>query len=341
MTASFTTTKPQIERDRWGRPLVYPPQGGKAIAYTRCTTYVGSIEDPHNLAKWKERHVVMGMARRPELVDTAQGTPPEDKGTLNSLAEDAKEAAGANDAARIGTYLHGLTEAVDRGEDPGQVPFPDLAIPRDPSDFIADVAAYQVATQALRAVSIEQFSVLDPRKIGGTPDRVVEYQGKRYIADLKTGSVDWGWLKIAAQLAVYARSTPYDITTGRRMPAHGADVTKGIVVHLPAGSGTCQLYWVDLLAGWDAVRVCGQVREQRQRKRAEVLAPFDDVPAEPVQPGEVLVGTPGASPAPDLAAVLKLTRTRDEALALWAANRDVWTDNLTDLAKAHIAALAQ
>jgi hypothetical protein len=41
----------------------------------------------------------------------------------------------------------------------------------------------------------------------------VEYGGKRYIADLKTGSIEWGTLKIAAQLAVYARSHTYDVAT--------------------------------------------------------------------------------------------------------------------------------
>ena len=34
----------EIERDRYGRPLVVPPKGGKAIAYTRATTISNSLE---------------------------------------------------------------------------------------------------------------------------------------------------------------------------------------------------------------------------------------------------------------------------------------------------------
>ena len=32
----------------------------------------------------------------------------------------------------------------------------------------------------------------DDLKIGGTPDRIVEMDGEKYIADIKTGSIDFG-----------------------------------------------------------------------------------------------------------------------------------------------------
>jgi len=36
----------EIERDRYGRPLVVPPAGGKAIAYTRATTILVQLPLP-------------------------------------------------------------------------------------------------------------------------------------------------------------------------------------------------------------------------------------------------------------------------------------------------------
>lgn len=335
----FSTPAPEIPRDRFGRPLVVPPGGGPRVGYTRCTTFVGAIEDPHNITKWKERHVALGLAMRPDLRDAVAATAPTEKGALNGLAEQAKEAAGASDAALIGTYLHKLTEAADLGRDTTLVPFPDLALRRDPAEFLPDVAAYLEATSVLKHRLVEQFGVHDGWQIGGTPDRVVEYQGKRYIADLKTGSVDWGYLKIAAQLAVYARSQPYDVATDQRLEPHGADTTRGIVIHLPEGTGTCRLLWVDLTVGWEAARACREVRELRKRRRGDVLTSLD-VPAVPVTNGEPLVTWPAPDPEPTLADRLRATRSRDEALALWHDNVARWTPDLTDLAKAHIASLA-
>ena len=47
MTAAATEfTTVGIPRDRWGRPLVIPPGGGKKrVAYRRVTTFVGVLED--------------------------------------------------------------------------------------------------------------------------------------------------------------------------------------------------------------------------------------------------------------------------------------------------------
>jgi len=55
------------------------------------------------------------------------------------------------------------------------------------------------------------------------------------------------------------------VDTHERTP-HNADKTIGIIAHLPAGSGTCELIEVDLVAGWDAVQLAKEVREWRSRK---------------------------------------------------------------------------
>lgn len=319
---------PEIERDYWGRPLVVPPTGGKKVGYTRCTTFVGSIEDTYKLGQWLQRHAIRGTALHDDLIAAVRDTDPDDKANLDRLADEAKERSGAGDAARLGTYMHSITEAADRGLDPGEVALPWLSTGSlDPLAYVADLEAYQEATAEMKAVAVEQFTVQDPLKIGGTPDRVVELDGKRYIADLKTGSIEWGGLKIAAQLAVYARSRPYDVTTDQRLDPHGAEIDRGIVIHLPYGTGTCRLYWVDLLAGWDAVRLCRDVRLKRKGKFRDL---FNEVVAVPTV----------EDPTDELALLIGATGSDAELRQLWSVHASRWTERHTELAKAHLAALA-
>jgi hypothetical protein len=303
---------PEIRRDRWGRPLVTPPEGGKPVAYTRCTTYVGAIEDTYNLSKWQQRMVALGLSDRRDL-QLAVAAHREDKQRLNGICESAIEAAKGSAAATTGTALHAITETHDRGNEVGSLP----------EDAQADLNAYIAATQGFKPLHIEQFMVLDSLRIGGTPDRISRYEGKRYVTDLKTGSLDFGFLKIAAQLAVYSRSLPYDVETGKRLEPHGAELDKGIIVHLPAGTATCTLYWIDLKAGWDVVRLCKGVREKRALSSKAILTPVT-VPAPPSLAEQIF-----ASPNPD------------GVRALWSANASAWTDELTQLAKQHITALTE
>jgi hypothetical protein len=246
---TIVTPPPEIDRDRYGRPMVKPAGGGKPVAYTRATTFIDCLEDKFGLQKWMMRMTALGLSQRPDLLLSVSAHR-EDKKALDRICEDAKEAAAASAAATTGTALHALTELVDRGQE----------LPVIPDTAKADLEAYRVATEDLKSVHIERFTVLDTLKIGGTPDRVVEIGGERYIADLKTGSIEWGALKIAAQLAVYSRSWLYDIATGNREP-HGASTTRGLIIHLPAGQGLATLHWVDLEAGWEAVQVAAKVRE--------------------------------------------------------------------------------
>ena len=291
-----------VQRDRFGRPLVVPPEGGRPMAYTRCTTYVGVLEDTYNLSRWQQRMVALGMADRPDLV-LAAGAHRDDKVELNRIVDQALDAAQARAAAGVGTSLHKLTEQLDRGQIPGPVP----------EAYRADLDAYAAATANLEMVGIERFTVLDELKIGGTHDRTVRYQGRTYIADIKTGSIEYGALKIAMQLAVYSRSVLYDPATRERTPLE-VDQDRAIVIHLPAGRGRCELHWVDIAAGWEAVQVATQVRQWRRRR--DLFTPLADVPAE-----------------------IAAASTVDDLMAVWARHQTAWTDDLTALAAARKAEL--
>jgi hypothetical protein len=328
---TIVTPPPAIDRDRWGRPLVTPPEGGKKVAYTRATTFIDCLDDKFGLQKWMMRMVALGLADRADLLLSVSAHR-DDKRELDRICESAKEAAAASAAATTGTALHALTELIDRGQD----------LPVLPDAAQADLGAYRAATSALKATHIEQFCVQDPLRIGGTPDRVVELGGKRYIADIKTGSIEWGALKIAMQLALYARSRTYDVATGTR-GTHGADTTRGLIIHLPAGTATCSLHWVDLEAGWEAVQVAKAVREQRNLKFKDVTEPFDGTaPATTIRATrkvETKASDAQAHRLADIEKQLLASPTRDAALSVWEANEDVWTDHLTDVAKRHIASL--
>ena len=311
-----------MERDRWGRPLITPPSGGKPVPYTRVTTYVGCLEDTYNLSRWQQRMVALGLSQRPDLMLAVSSTDPDEKKKLNDLTEQAIEAAKGTAAATIGTALHALTERMDRDDDIGVVP----------DAYIADLAAYQRTTSALTVESIETFGVVDDLKIAGTWDRIVTLNGQSYIADIKTGSIQWGAGKIAMQLAAYSRAHQYNPTTHKRTPLN-VDQNKAIIIHLPAGEGECHLHWIDINQGWEAVQLAGKVRAWRATKN--LTTPIDaPSPQEEAQQHPKV--TPAASATYTGAALLTAINTApttEELNQLWADHHPVFTAEHVEAAK--------
>jgi hypothetical protein len=58
----------EIERDRYGRPLIIPESGGKPVAYTRATTIANSLDDGTALTAWKMRMAAIGLTVRNDLL---------------------------------------------------------------------------------------------------------------------------------------------------------------------------------------------------------------------------------------------------------------------------------
>jgi hypothetical protein len=285
-----------VPRDGWDRPLVVPKQGGRPVALTRTTTFIDCIEDKSAISDWKSRMTLVGAAKRPSILDVVRQLDPDDpdgKRRLNALAEQAQDISGANRKREKGTHLHALSEYVDRGE-----PLPAGTAAKD----VLDMAAYMAATVDFEVKAVEKFVVVPELRTGGTFDRLLEYSGPGpdgkhveglYIGDLKTGSVQYGALKMAMQLAVYSRGEFYDYTRfpvdpadrkafaawkKREVPAaeaaqaytplQGVSQKWGVIINLPAGSGECTLHWVDLEIGWAAARLAMEVRATRSLKGA-------------------------------------------------------------------------
>ena len=345
MTDPFSTPQTELPRDRWGRPLITPPEGGDPVAYTRCTTFVGVLEDTYHLSLWSQRMVARGMAIRPDLVLAASALDdPKDqyqKRSLNDVAKQAREAAGAGAAAITGTALHTMSERIDRGE----------PIDSIPEAFRADLEAYRRVTKGLETVAIEGFCVRDDLRVGGSYDRItrftaefldayeerhggrlhypdlVEVQpGDAVIGDLKTGNVDFGIGKIAMQLGVYANSVDYDHTIGARSPL-AANPSKdwGVIIHLPAGTGNARLLWVDVRAGFETASTLAK-DVQEWRKRKDLSAQFASTSVAPRRPASIVEQ-------------IREAKSYDALTALYAMNKAQWTPGLTDLAKARRAEL--
>lgn len=341
--------EPEIERDGWGRPLVIPLEGGKRIGYTRCTTYVGCLDDTFKLGQWQQRMVAAGLTTRDDLRLAMSSIVPDllvpeptktTKDAANDICDRAREAAAASAKATTGTALHKITERLDRGLTMGLIP----------PEYRADVDAYARATEPLTAVHIERFMVHDELKIGGTPDRIVELNGRHYIADLKTGSVDFAALKIAMQLSVYAHSRLYDVKSGKRSDIK-LDQQRAIVIHAPAGKGTCRLLWADIEAGWRAVDVATRVRAARAAGR-RMLSPAELSVDQPLPLAESSVDTDSHAPAPNapdrgterLAALrneVAAAPTQKRLVELWQLNQELWSDELTQIAAVRKALLTE
>jgi hypothetical protein len=64
---TITSITPEVERDRYGRPMILPKGRTKKAPYTRCTTFVSAFEDTYNLEQWKLRQAAIGLSMRRDL----------------------------------------------------------------------------------------------------------------------------------------------------------------------------------------------------------------------------------------------------------------------------------
>jgi hypothetical protein len=258
---------PEPDRDNYGRYRILDPKTGKVISWTRATTWASTVADTFGLTNWKVRMTALGLAQRKDLLLAVAAIEDPDgkdsKKKLDKLAEAAMEHAGSSVRATIGTALHSITEAHDAGREPAVIPEP----------YDADLAAYVLAIcdaeLRIDPSHIERIVCVPELGVAGTFDRLITLpDGRTVVADLKTGrDLSYSWTEIAIQLAIYAHaSSIYDVLTGKHQPMPVVDQSEALVMHLPVGEARCDLYMVDIAAGWEMASVCGTVRDWRKRK---------------------------------------------------------------------------
>lgn len=301
----------QPKRDRWGRYLLPDPDSGKDKAWTRATTWASTVADTYGLTQWQLRMVAKGIATRRDLYALAAATPVEDRKTFDRLVNDAKEAAAASSGANLGTALHAFTERLDRGE-----------VVEAPDPWQADIDAYRKAMTE-RGVQvhrqwIERITIVRSLSVAGTFDRVVTVDGRRMIADVKTGKdLSYSWGEIAIQLAIYAHADAiWNDRAGAYEDMPTVDTDRALVMHVPVGKGWCQLHEVDIAAGWQMAQTCADVRKWRSRRDLATLlatASADD-PLAKLRNGSNTLG-----------ARITAAGSVADLEALWAANAATWT----------------
>lgn len=268
--------RPEPKRDHYGRYLLTDPITGHTIPFTRATTLAHTLDETSALTKWKQRMVLQGAAKDPTVLATvpqledalkfADGDEARDlKKAIDAICELAMQTAGAGDGAGWGTALHSVTEYHDAGR---------LSEIEVPVDLMADLAVYEETLTRYRILRpkehIERIVVNTTVGTAGTYDRLLRMpDGRLVVGDLKSQQKIFDWLGIAMQLAQYAYADNLiDTVTGQLLPLPpDLDMTRGLVIHIPARSGTCTLYEVDLEQGWHAAKLAAQVKDLRGKGR--------------------------------------------------------------------------
>lgn len=306
--------RPEPKRDRWGRYLLPDPESGRERAWTRATTFAKTISDMYGLGKWQERMVAKGIATRADLYALAASTPVDDKAKFDKICGDAKEAAKASSGANLGTALHAFTEQIDAGQ-----------VVAVPQPWDKDVAAYKVALAdagvKVHPQWIERIVLVPTYGVAGTLDRIVTLpDGRRVIADVKTGKdLGYSWGEISVQLALYANATHMiNPATGLPEAMPAVDQDTAIAIHLPIGQGRCDLYTINIVAGWETAYICKIVREWRQRK--DIAEPY-------------------VLKLPSLSYLIGIAPSREALQALWREHRGDWDTDHTEEAQERLAFL--
>lgn len=246
---------------------------------------------------------------------------------LNTIMEDAKLAAGSKDRARKGTILHKHTQEIDMGR---------KSLGDVPGEFRASVNAYLkgMTDCGFECIPdlIERSTLCASLKVAGTFDRVLRvtrtldpvvldggrtvqlHEGDHVIGDVKSGQdLSYAWGEILIQESVYAHGVD---ETGVAVPDHSpqgkvvwrwADIAEfgipnlrtdvGIVMHMPYGESTCDLYYADLITGWRGAKISQNVIDYRKTKMPETPIASYSVKAEKIftpAGGQVKPTTPPA-----------------------------------------------
>lgn len=246
-------------RDQWDRYVMPHPETGEWQSWTRATTFAKYPSDTFLLDRWGLRLALKGLVSRPDLMAMVAATSLEDKGKLNDLGDQCKEAMASSARARLGTALHKFTEDTDRGEG--------ITAPhpwRD--DVLAYVKKLEEKKVEILPEYIELTCVLPNVGVAGTFDRIVRHRGELVIGDLKTGDdLSYGWGEIATQLAIYANATHiFDWDTLELRPMPEVSKTRALIFHLPVGEAECNVEELDIVKGAIGIKVSNHVGKWRK-----------------------------------------------------------------------------
>lgn len=264
------TERPDFPRNHNGAPWV--SVGGKRKLYKRSSSSGKILDDESGLERWKKRTIILGAARKPDLMaETSTLAIEQDGKRLDEIVEECITAAKGDERRNLGSAIHAMLDHVDLDHD--WVPAP---------QFQAMVDAYTDTLEAwgLVPVDVEINCVDDANHFAGRMDR--RYRTTKALvapdmstipigsilgADTKTGrKVEYAAGSFCTQIATYVGSVRYDVVTNEREPFDPpANTQWGLVMHVEPDTSRCDVYWVDLEAGREGLALAEEVRAWRRR----------------------------------------------------------------------------
>lgn len=203
------------------------------------------------------------------------------KSTLDAIAHEALELGGVHERAQKGTDLHALAELYDMqgmGVINDKLKMHEIT-PADHADIVAYASAMMAAE--VKVLECEQMVVIDELGVAGTLDRLVlaklpgAKRAVRMVADIKTGRVDYGVGKIAQQVGMYSRGKGYDPAKPEARRDLKANLTKGLLIHLPQGEARCTIHVIDLTLGAKGNKLSREVRAWRNEGKKAIELKVD------------------------------------------------------------------
>lgn len=271
---AFERDVPPMSR---GRYQIADPDTGKDRTWMRMSRLAGVLFDDTSIVKWEKANIVRGLLADRELLGLDD---PSD------IARIAGRRGGDYLKADLGTAMHTAVECYAAG-----LPTDDIPAPYD-----ADLAAIIAALEAHGITFVPgwaEAALLYPEvEAAGRTDGVVSGpwgDGLR-IADIKTGRLDFGVGPWAAQLAGYARA-PHRWTADGLVDAPPRDPHTGIIIHAPLGTGTCDIYTLDLDRGHE-ILIHSHAAVKHRGKHMDWLVRMD-AGDEPVHVSEPIVQAVG------------------------------------------------
>jgi hypothetical protein len=280
-TAPATRTNALISGGRYRLPRLdgsHKPNG-----WMRVSNLVSAYSDQFGLRMWEIEQTLRGVKLDHglylELLET-EGSPL-DRQWVEQFIEQCKKAAGGSAGADHGNERHAAVEGLHFGVDTA----------RYPSETRRMLALYQSTLQRHGLTPLhgmqERRVLVSDLEVVGTLDNIVTAGTRRcpcesgaacggtgfvpdnLVADLKTQRKFWTFLEIAAQLACYAHGDAmWDPELGKWVPMPPVRQDVALVLWMPRGSKTVEVYEVDIVAGWKtAQRAHGVVLDRSAGKQ--------------------------------------------------------------------------
>ena len=235
-----------------------PHKGG----WMRVSNLVSAYADQYALRQWEQRQMMLAIRADhglyTELLEATQAQL-DDPHWDEVFLEKCKKVAGGSAGADHGNERHAAVEGLHFGAD----------VALYPSETRRMLALYQSTLQRHGLTPLpgmqERRVLVEELGCVGTLDNIVrdEYFSPM-VADLKTQRRFWTFLEIAAQLACYAHGDcMWDATAGRWMDMPKVRQDVALVLWMPRGGKTVDVFEVDTVAGWETAKRAYEVVRDR------------------------------------------------------------------------------